>query len=281
MLDRLFRLSENHTSVRTELLAGLTTFLTMAYIIVVQPAVLSGVMFGTPTGMDFGAITTATCLSAALASAIMGFYGRYPIAQAPGMGENFFFVVTLLPAAAGMIASQVAAGQLAADSTSPWQIGLGVIFWSGMIFLILSMLGVREKLMEAISPSMRNGIAIGIGLFVALIGLENTKLVSTKNGLSLNPQFLSPDIIVFFFGLFVTAGLHCAVRAGLDHLGDFGVDRVCPGAQAGFAVAGRRGDGLAGGEGFHARRPVYGCPCRGRQPAVDRADIAQDGSGGR
>ncbi len=239
MLDRLFRLSENHTSVRTELLAGLTTFLTMAYIIVVQPAVLSGVMFGTPTGMDFGAITTATCLSAALASAIMGFYGRYPIAQAPGMGENFFFVVTLLPAAAGMIASQVAAGQLAADSTSPWQIGLGVIFWSGMIFLILSMLGVREKLMEAISPSMRNGIAIGIGLFVALIGLENTKLVSTKNGLSLNPQFLSPDIIVFFFGLFVTAGLHArrvrgsiiwgilastafalALKLGLPSLGD-------------------------------------------------------------
>ena len=208
MLNRLFRLAEHHTSVRTELLAGLTTFLTMAYIIVVQPAVLSGAMSGRPTGMEFGAITTATCLSAALASAIMGLYGRYPIAQAPGMGENFFFVVTLLPAAAGMIASQVAAGELAANTTSPWQIGLGVIFWSGMIFLGLSMLGVREKLMEAVSPSMRNGIAIGIGLFIALIGLENTRLVSLKNGLSLNPQFLSPDLIVFFFGLLVTAGLH-------------------------------------------------------------------------
>jgi AGZA family xanthine/uracil permease-like MFS transporter len=208
MFDRFFHLSENHTSVRTELLAGLTTFLTMAYIIVVQPAVLSGVITGAPTGMDFGAVMTATCLSAALASAIMGFYGRYPIAQAPGMGENFFFVLTLLPAAAAMIAAQVNAGRLSPDATSPWQIGLGVIFYSGVLFLVLSMLGVREKLMDAISPSMRNGIAIGIGLFIAAIGLENTKLVSIQNGLKLNPQFASPDIIVFFFGLFATAGLH-------------------------------------------------------------------------
>jgi len=92
MIDRLFRLSENKTNVHTEALAGLTTFLTMAYIIFVQPAVLSGKMFGTDTGMDFGAVTTATCVSAALATAIMGLYARYPIAQAPGMGENFFFV---------------------------------------------------------------------------------------------------------------------------------------------------------------------------------------------
>ena len=92
MIDRLFRLSENKTNVHTEALAGLTTFLTMAYIIFVQPAVLSGKMFGTDTGMDFGAVTTATCVSAALATAIMGLYARHPIAQAPGMGENFFFV---------------------------------------------------------------------------------------------------------------------------------------------------------------------------------------------
>ena len=126
MLDRFFRLSENHTNVRTELLAGLTTFLTMAYIIVVQPLVLSGRMFDIQTGMDFGAVTTATCLAAALASAIMGLYGRYPIAQAPGMGENFFFVLSMLPAAGAMIAAQVKAGQLTAGSTTPWQIGLGV-----------------------------------------------------------------------------------------------------------------------------------------------------------
>ena len=88
MLERLFRFSENQTNARTELLAGVTTFLTMAYIIFVQPAVLSGAMFNHPTGMDFGAVTTATCFSAALATAIMALYARYPIAQAPGIPER-------------------------------------------------------------------------------------------------------------------------------------------------------------------------------------------------
>src|ERR1041384_8827288 len=99
MLTRLFHLAEHRTTARIELIAGVTTFLTMAYIIFVQPAVLSGKMFGSDTGMDFGAVTTATCLSAALATAIMGLYARYPIAQAPGMGENFFFVFSAIPAA--------------------------------------------------------------------------------------------------------------------------------------------------------------------------------------
>jgi adenine/guanine/hypoxanthine permease len=210
MLDRFFHLSENHTTARTELLAGVTTFLTMAYIIVVQPLVLSGRMFDIQTGMDFGAVTTATCIAAALASAIMGIYGRYPIAQAPGMGENFFFVLTALPAAAAMIAAQVKAGQIEPGSTTPWQIGLGVVFYSGLLFLLLSMLGVREKLMEAISPSMRNGIAIGIGLFIVLIGLDSTGLLRKDpgTGWTLNPHFDSPDLIVFFFGLLLTAALH-------------------------------------------------------------------------
>jgi AGZA family xanthine/uracil permease-like MFS transporter len=88
-MGRLFELSKNETNIRTEILAGLTTFVTTAYIIFVQPAVLSGKMFGADTGMDFGAVTTPTCLSAALATAIMALYARYPIAQAPGMGENF------------------------------------------------------------------------------------------------------------------------------------------------------------------------------------------------
>src|SRR5262245_54974922 len=99
IMERLFKLSENQTTVRTEVLAGVTTFLTMAYIIFVQPAVLSGKMFGTDTGMEFGAVTTATCISAALATVIMALYARYPIAQAPGMGENFFFVFSAVPAA--------------------------------------------------------------------------------------------------------------------------------------------------------------------------------------
>src|SRR5215831_9420647 len=98
MLERFFKLSENQTTARIELLAGVTTFLTMAYIIVVQPAVLSGAMFGMKTGLDFGAVTTATCLAAALATALMALLARYPIAQAPGMGENFFFVFSTIPA---------------------------------------------------------------------------------------------------------------------------------------------------------------------------------------
>jgi adenine/guanine/hypoxanthine permease len=227
MLDRIFRLSENKTTVRTEMLAGLTTFLTMAYIIVVQPAVLSGVMFkktfgeSFTTNMDFGAITTATCLSAVLATVIMGLYARYPIAQAPGMGENFFFVLTLLPAAGKMIEQQVAAGQIAVDSVAPWQIGLGVVFISGVLFLVLSLLGVREKLMEAISPSMRNGIAIGIGLFIAYLGLFNTHLILNNpgGGLKMNAEFASPDLIVFFVGLIVTSALYARRARGAIVLG--------------------------------------------------------------
>ena len=213
MLDRFFRLSENKTTVRTELLAGLTTFLTMAYVIVVQPMVLSGMLSHEKTGMDFNAVMCATCLAAALASAVMGLYGRYPIAQAPGMGQNFFFVGTLLPAAGAMIAAMVQAGQIPKGSTTPWQIGLGVVFYSGAVFLLLSMLGVREKLMEAISPSMRHALTIGIGLFIVVIGLRNTGLLlpHAVTGWRLNPQFASPDLIVFFFGLVVTAAL-CARR---------------------------------------------------------------------
>jgi AGZA family xanthine/uracil permease-like MFS transporter len=198
MLERLFRLREHGTTVRTEVVAGVTTFLTMSYIIFVQPAVLSGAMFGQPTGMDFGAITTATCLAAALASAIMGLYARYPIAQAPGMGENFFFVLTAVPAAA------------AAGSAVPWATALGAVFVSGVLFLALSLVGVRGAVMNAISPSMKHAIAAGIGLFIAFIGLQNAGLVVKDPGTAvrLNANFASPDLVVFFAGLLVAAGLH-------------------------------------------------------------------------
>src|SRR5437870_42128 len=170
ILERLFRLSENHTSARTEVLAGLTTFLTMAYIIFVQPAVLSGKMFGKETGMDFGAVTTATCLSAALATAIMAHYARYPIAQAPGMGENFFFVFSAVPAAA------------AAGFNNAWQVALGAVFISGVLFLVLSLAGLREVIFNAVSPSLKNGIAAGIGLFIAFSGLQNAGLILKDPG---------------------------------------------------------------------------------------------------
>jgi AGZA family xanthine/uracil permease-like MFS transporter len=224
MLDRLFRLSENRTTVGTELLAGLTTFLTMAYIIFVQPQVLSGKTFDIDTGMDFGSVATATCLAAALGCLLMGLLARYPIAQAPGMGENFFFVLSVLPAAAVLIDTQIAAGKLEPGATTPWQIALGVVFIAGVLFLIVSLFGVQKAVLEAISPSMRNGIAIGIGLFIALIGLQNASLVLKHpgTGLTMNPNFASPDLIVFFFGLLLTAGLFARRVRGAIVLGILG-----------------------------------------------------------
>lgn len=198
MLDHLFQLEKRGTDPRREILAGTTTFLTMAYIIVVQPAVLSGEMFGTPTGLDFGAVTTATCLAAALSTAFMALYARTPIAQAPGMGENFFFVLTVIPAAA------------AAGYQNAWQVALGVVFLAGLLFLLVTLLGMRRILTEAISPSLRAGIAGGIGLFIAFIGLRNAGLVLDAPGTAvrLNPDWLSPGLIVFWSGLFVAAALH-------------------------------------------------------------------------
>ena len=198
ILDRLFKLSGNGTNVRTEVLAGLTTFLTMAYIVFVQPAVLSGKMFGIDTGMDFGAVTTATCLSAALATAVMAIYARYPIAQAPGMGENFFFVFSAIPAAT------------AAGFANGWQVALGVVFVSGVLFLILSLVGLRELIFNSVSPSMKNGIAAGIGLFIAFIGLQQSGVIIKDPGsaVKLNAHLASADSIVFFIGLMTTAVLH-------------------------------------------------------------------------
>ncbi|MCR4412355.1 MAG: NCS2 family permease [Thermoguttaceae bacterium] len=209
MLDRFFGLSQQGTNVRTEVLAGVTTFLTMAYIIFVQPAVLSGRMFGMqPEVMDFGAVTTATCVSAALATLIMGLYARYPIAQAPGMGENFFFVLTVLPAAGAMIDAGVKAGTMVPGQTEPWKIGLGVVFVSGVLFMGLTIGGLRKALLDTINPSLRSAIAVGIGLFIAFIGMRNAGLIQLARGqIGLNPHFGSPDLVVFFFGLVLTAGL--------------------------------------------------------------------------
>lgn len=181
---------------RTEVLAGVTTFLTMSYIIFVQPAVLSGRMTGADTGMDFGAVTVATCLAAAVATAIMGLYANYPIALAPGMGQNFFFVLTAIPVAA------------AAGAQVPWQAALGAVFLAGVIFLAISLLGIREKIIDAVSPDLKVGIAVGIGLFIALIGLRNAQVVLTDpgTGVRMNPRMISPDVVVFLMG-FLTAAV--------------------------------------------------------------------------
>src|SRR5215470_478219 len=198
MIERIFKLTENGTNVRVEVLAGFTTFLTMAYIIVVQPAVLSGKMFGMDTGLDFGAVTTATCISAAVATAIMALYARYPIAQAPGMGENFFFVFSTVPAAT------------AAGFANGWEVALGVVFVSGVLFLILSLIGLRELIFNSISTSLKNGIAAGIGLFIAFIGLQQAGVIvkDPSTAVTMNSHFASPDLIIFFVGVLTTAILH-------------------------------------------------------------------------
>jgi len=200
---KLFDLENNGTTVKTEMLAGLTTFLTMAYIIFVQPAVLSGAMFGMKTGLDFGAVMTATCLSAALATAIMGLYARYPIAQAPGMGENFFFVFSILPAAGALAAVQD-------GTTTAWQVALGVVFVAGVIFLLLSITGIRQLLMDALSPNMKSAIAVGIGLFIAFIGLQNAGFIQANSGtlVAMRNGLATPDMLIFFIGLFATSALY-------------------------------------------------------------------------
>jgi len=150
MLEKLFKLSENGTTARTEVVAGVTTFLTMSYIIFVNPDILSS------TGMDRSAIFVATCVAAALGSAVMGLFANWPIGMAPGMGLNAFFAFTVV-AAMGF----------------SWQQALGAVFISGMIFLLLTVTGARAWLIRGIPRSLRSAIAVGIGLFLAIIALKN------------------------------------------------------------------------------------------------------------
>ncbi|SHI11141.1 NCS2 family permease [Ferrimonas marina] len=154
MLDRLFQLSENRSSVRQEVIAGATTFLTMAYIIFVNPAMLAD------AGMDHGAVFVATCVAAFVGCMVMGLVANYPIALAPGMGLNAFFTYTVV-----------------LDMQHSWETALGAVFLSGVLFMLLSVLRVREWLMNAIPMSLRLGIAAGIGLFLALIGLKNAGII--------------------------------------------------------------------------------------------------------
>lgn len=185
-------------STSIEVMAGLTTFITMSYIIFLQPQIMSGKLFGMETGMDFGALLTGTCLVAAFGSILMGLLANYPIALAPGMGENFFFVLTVLPVCVSLT-----------SPTEGWKLALGVVFLSGVIFAILSFLNVRKIIMESVSPSSRHAIAAGIGVFIALIGLENVGLIVSQSGhYVLNGDLKTAAMAVFLIGLIVTAALH-------------------------------------------------------------------------
>src|ERR1700735_1304235 len=153
-LEHYFGFSAHATNWRTEILAGLTTFITMAYIIFVNPSLLS------KTGMPLAAITTATCLCAAFGSILMGALANYPLALAPGMGLNAYFTYTVV---LGM--------------GVPWQTALGAVFLSGVIFLALTFTGIRQRLVSAIPHQLHSAVAGGIGLFIAFIGLHNSGII--------------------------------------------------------------------------------------------------------
>ena len=201
ILDRLFKITERKSCVNTEIIAGLTTFAAMAYIIFLQPAILSGSLGQVKTGMPEDALFTATCLVAAFSSLIMGFLANYPAALAPGMGENFFFVTVVT-------ASLVRITGLPPGSPELWQAGLAIVFVSGIIFIILSFLNIRQFLVKAVSTSMRNAILVGIGLLIAELGLINGGIVKVAFGyFDLSKDIVSPGSLVFMVGLVVAAVL--------------------------------------------------------------------------
>lgn len=185
MLEKLFKLHEHGTSVRTEVIAGLTTFLTMSYIIFVNPEILS------TTGMDRNAVFVATCLAAALGSFVMAFVANWPIGMAPGMGLNAFFAFTVVGALG-----------------FTWQQALGAVFVSGVIFLILTVTGIRRWLVDGVPASLRSAIAAGIGMFLALIGLKSAGIVvgNPATLISLGDLTQSGTLLAIL-GFFVIAAL--------------------------------------------------------------------------
>jgi AGZA family xanthine/uracil permease-like MFS transporter len=184
-LERYFEFTRLSTNWRIEILAGFTTFITMAYIVFVNPAILQ------ETGMPFQAVVAATCLSAAVGSILMGVLARYPIALAPGMGLNAYFTYTVCK---GM--------------GVPWQTALGAVFISGVVFLILTFAGVRQMIVKSIPADLYGAVAVGIGLFIAFIGLKNAGLVVANPATLLTLGDLhQPSTLLALFGLLLTSGL--------------------------------------------------------------------------
>ena len=184
-LERYFEFKALDTNWRTEILAGFTTFMTMAYIIFVNPAVLH------ETGMGLAAVTAATCVSAAAGSLLMGAFARYPIALAPGMGLNAYFTYAVVK---GM--------------GIPWQAALGAVFLSGVAFFVLTLLGVRQLVLSAIPFELYSAVAAGVGLFIALIGFRNSGIIvpSASTTVTLG-NLRSPNTALALFGLLVIAML--------------------------------------------------------------------------
>ncbi len=200
MIDRYFKLAENRTTVRSELLGGVTTFMTMAYIIVVNPQILA------QAGMPAEGVLFATCISAAAASLVMGLYANYPIALAPGMSLNAYFTYSVC---LGM--------------HIPWRTALGVVFFSGVLFIVLTVTRVREQIVNGIPDCLKHSTAAGIGMFIAFVGLRSAKLVvanpATFVGIG---NFSDPEVQAACLGLVLTLVLMVRKVKGAILLGIFG-----------------------------------------------------------
>ena len=184
-LDKFFKISENGSSVRTEVLAGLTTFLTMSYIIVVNPSILS------EAGMEYGAVFVATCIAAAIGCMMMGLIANYPIALAPGMGLNAYFTFAVVK---GM--------------GVPWETALGAVFISGVIFVIITSLKIREQIVNAIPHSLKLAISAGVGLFLAIIGLKGAGVITGSEATMVTlGNVAAPTTLLAVFGFFVIVAL--------------------------------------------------------------------------
>jgi adenine/guanine/hypoxanthine permease len=180
MLERFFGFEERGTTVRREVVAGATTFVTMAYIMFVNPKILAA------AGMDQGAVFVATCVASALTTALMGLYARLPVALAPGMGLNAYFAFTVVPALHG-----------------DWRLALGCVFLSGILFVALSLTPAREWLINAIPRSLKFAIAAGIGFFLALIGFENAGVVVASPATLIQEGLLTDPKVLIAAGAFV------------------------------------------------------------------------------
>ncbi|WP_372000305.1 NCS2 family permease [Tistrella mobilis] len=186
MLKTYFQLDQLGTTVRREVVAGVTTFLTMAYIIFVNPVILAN------TGMDQGSVFVATCVAAAVGSLIMGLYANYPVALAPGMGLNAFFTFTVVM-----------------EMGYTWNQALGAVFISGVVFFILALLKVREYIINSIPMTLKLSISAGIGLFLAIIALENAKVIVDHPATLLTLGDIGqPTVLLAALGFFVICALH-------------------------------------------------------------------------
>ncbi|AZN36327.1 NCS2 family permease [Iodobacter ciconiae] len=201
MLEALFKLKEHGTSVKTEVIAGFTTFLTMAYIIFVNPAILA------ETGMDFNAVFVATCLAAAFGTAVMALLANYPIALAPGMGLNAYFTFAVVK---GM--------------GVPWQTALGAVFISGVIFVLVSSFKLREVLVNAIPHSLKLAISAGVGLFLAIIGLKSAGLITASPVTMVQlGDIHAPSTLLAVLGFFLIVALEYRKVKGAIIIGVLGV----------------------------------------------------------